>query len=71
MYGNHYQFYVDGSVYPDTGRCAPAFISECMDGETKYAVRVSNLVSSTQAELAARHQSLLHLQKLVTKIAVF
>ena len=62
-YGNHHQFYVDGSVDLDTGRCASAFISECRNGKTQHAVRVSNLVSSTQAELAAINQTLLHLQE--------
>ena len=59
-YGNHHQFYIDGSVNPAAGRCASAFVSECMNEETQHAVRVSNLVLSTQAELAAIIQSLLH-----------
>ena len=55
--------YVDGSVAQDAGRCAFAFISESMRGETQHAVCVSDLVSSTQAELVAMHQSLLHFQE--------
>ena len=62
-YGNHYQFYVDGSVDPDSGRSASAFLCQSMEEETEHAVRVSDLVSSTQAELAAIHQCLLYLQE--------
>ena len=38
-YDNHYQFYLDGSVDPDTGRSASASISECMDVETQNIVQ--------------------------------
>ena len=62
-YGNHYHFYVDGSVDPVSGRSASAFLYQSMGEETEHAVRVSDLVSSTQAELAAIHQSLLYLQE--------
>ena len=61
-YGGHYQFYVDGSVDSETGRSAAAFILHKPEGLLHHATRVSDFVSSTQAELAAIHQSLLHLQ---------
>jgi len=61
-YDGHYQVYVDGSVDPETGRSASAFVLHGPGGTFQQAKRVSDFVSSTQAELAAIHQSLEHFQ---------
>ena len=61
-YDGHYQVYVDGSVDPETGRSSSAFVLHGPGGTFQQAKRVSDFVSSTQAELAAIHQSLEHFQ---------
>ena len=53
------QFYVDGSVEPESGKAAAAYILHRKDNKISDAFRVSDHVSSTQAELAAIHQSLI------------
>ena len=55
LYKDHQQMYVDGSVDPDTGRAGSAFILKCTDSSPliQSANRISDWVSSTQAEVAA------------------
>ena len=53
------QFYVDGSVEPESGKAAAAFILHREYNKFSDAFRVTDYVSSTQAELAAIHQSLI------------
>ena len=62
QFHDHDQFYVDGPVDPDTGRSAAAFILHSQGAQTHQALRVSDFVSSTQAELAAIHESLRHIE---------
>ena len=47
---------------PETGRSAADFVLHRPGGTFQQARRVSDFVSSTQAELAAIHQSLDHFQ---------
>jgi hypothetical protein len=61
-YQHHDEFYVDGSVDPETGKSAAAFIYHSGGTKTAQAFCVSDFVSSTQAELAAIHQSLVHIE---------
>jgi ribonuclease HI len=53
--------YVDGSVDNNTGHSASAFISHNPECTAEKAIRVSDHVSSTQAELAAIHEVLVHI----------
>ena len=60
-FSSHMQLYVDGSVDPEDGRAAAAFICLNSYPQVEKGVRITNFVSSTQAELAAIHLSLLNL----------
>jgi len=62
-YSEHLQIYVDGSVDPDSGRAGSAFIAKYPDNSIyKSGARISNWVSSTQAEVAAIFLALSHIQ---------
>ena len=54
---DHYKgfkhFYIDGSVDPDTGRAAAAFIQSHSPPVLSKSVRLTDQISSTQAELGA------------------
>ncbi len=56
------QFYVDGSVDPESGRAVAAYILHQEYNKISDTFRVTDYVSSTQAELAAIHQSLLYIE---------
>jgi ribonuclease HI len=55
------QFYVDGSVDPEDGRSAAAYTCHTTSPVIDKGVRITDHVSSTQAELSAVHLSLLHI----------
>ena len=60
-YADHIHYYVDGSVDPIEGRASSAFTSHNIRPLVEKGVRITDNVSSTQAELAAIHLTLLHI----------
>ena len=65
-YADHIRYYVDGSVDPIEGRASSAFTSHNIRPQAEKGVRITDNVSSTQAELAAIHLTLLHIAADVT-----
>lgn len=62
QFKNHFHIYVDGSVNKDTGRAASAFIAHNDINPYSKVVRVSDKVSSTQAELTAIEEALAYIK---------
>ena len=61
-YSDHNQIYVDGSVDPESGQAAAAYSFHSINPPKDLGVRITDNVSSTQAELSAIHLTLLEIQ---------
>lgn len=61
LYANHTQFFVDGSKDPESGRAGAGIYGESQECPLSLSHRLSDGISSTQAELAAISILLSHL----------
>ena len=61
VYSLHTQFYIDGSVDPDSGRAAAGIMSNSASNSVAVALRLTDGISSTQAELGAIHEALCYI----------